>query len=310
MDREKRRIEFPGALYHVISRGNKKADLFLDEKDYNVFLKKLAELKQESDFILYCYCLMPNHFHFLLEAGQEPLSKIMQRLLTFYAVYFNARYKKTGHVFEGKYKAIICEKEEYLIKLVQYIHLNPIRAGLAKKVDDYKWSSHPSYMGYVQSKIIATDKLFCFIDGSVSGGYRVYKSIIYGDYDGYLDELKEAFKKSYKENILGTDEFITSFKNENKVLDDLENSKNLKQKTLSEILDEIVSENNIPMEIVLSINKFPEANKVRKIFYYKAAKEYGYMVTEIANFINRDISIISKGVREMKKDILVVRKAK
>jgi len=305
MDREKRRIEFPGALYHVISRGNKKADLFLDEKDYNVFLKKLAELKQESDFTLYCYCLMPNHFHFLLEAGQEPLSKIMQRLLTFYAVYFNARYKKTGHVFEGKYKAIICEKEEYLIKLVQYIHLNPIRAGLAKKVDDYKWSSHPSYMGYVQSKIIAMDKLFCYIDGSVSGGYRVYKSIIYGDYDGYLDELKEAFKKSYKENILGTNEFINKVKvnveSDQESPQDLDVSGSSSKKSLPEILNAITLKNNIPMEIVLSVNKFPEANKVRKIFYYKAAKEYGYALTEIASFMNRDISSISKGIRGIKK---------
>ncbi len=142
----KPRIEFPGAFYHVISRGNQKQDIFLDKQDYKVFLKRICEYKEEYQFTLYAYVLMKNHFHLLVQAGEAGLSKIMQGLLLSYTQYFNLKYKKVGHLFQGRYKAILCNKDEYLLELIRYIHLNPVRAGYVDSPADYALSSHGCFV--------------------------------------------------------------------------------------------------------------------------------------------------------------------
>jgi len=142
----KPRIEFPGALYHVYSRGNQKQKIFLDESDFSLFIKRLAEYKKEYGFMIYAYVLMDNHFHLLIETRDIGLSKIMQGLIQSYTQYFNLKYKKVGHLFQGRYKAILCQKDEYLLELIRYLHLNPVRAGLAESPDEYQWSGHADYL--------------------------------------------------------------------------------------------------------------------------------------------------------------------
>jgi REP element-mobilizing transposase RayT len=122
----KPRIHFPGALYHVITRGNRRQGIFQDEKDLEQFLTYLSNCKNRFPFCLYAYALMQNHLHFLIEVGEIPLSRIMQSLLFGYAHYFNRRYREVGHLFQGRYKAILCDKDAYLLELVRYIHLNPL----------------------------------------------------------------------------------------------------------------------------------------------------------------------------------------
>ena len=113
----KPRVHFPGALYHVISRGNQRQDIFFEDKDLKTFLSYLSEYKTRYPFYLYAYSLMKNHFHLLLEVHGTPLSKIMQSLLFRYTRYFNKRYGKMGHLFQGRYKAILCDKDAYLLRL-------------------------------------------------------------------------------------------------------------------------------------------------------------------------------------------------
>lgn len=289
------RIEFSGALYHVLNRGNNKNNIFLDEKDYRVFLNHLEEVKQEKDFVLYSYCLMPNHFHLLVKTNEFPLSKIMQKLLTSYAIYFNSRYDRKGHLFQNRYKAIICDKENYLFSLIQYIHLNPLRAGLVKNINDYKWSSHQTYIGRTKSKILCVEKFFNDIgEGSFATGYSVYNNLIATGFD---EKLKENFEKAYKSQILGTDEFIRKIKEEKSAQNKVElKNDTFKQpdKNLADILDEICSEFKISKTIVLAKNRSKVADSARNKFYYKAFKEQGFASREIAKFVNRDISIISK----------------
>ncbi len=141
------RVEFEGALYHVITRGNNRQAIFKDEADYRTFLGLLERGKQKHPFYLYAYVLMPNHVHLLLERQTDSLSRIMQRLLTGYAQYWNRKYRKVGHVFQGRYKAILCQKDAYLSELVRYIHLNPVRAKMVRRPEDYVWSSHRAYLG-------------------------------------------------------------------------------------------------------------------------------------------------------------------
>jgi REP element-mobilizing transposase RayT len=142
----KPRVHFKGALYHVIVRGNNKDYIFSEEKDKKEYLNVIKRYKDKYNFILYAYCIMDNHAHLLIEVKDTPLSKIMQGIQQVYTQRYNIRKNRTGHVFEQRYKALLCNKDKYLIELIRYIHQNPLKAGLKKGIK-YKWSSHNEYMG-------------------------------------------------------------------------------------------------------------------------------------------------------------------
>jgi REP element-mobilizing transposase RayT len=143
----KPRIHFPGALYHVITRGNRRQGIFLDEKDLQRFLAYLSDCKKRFTFRLYAYALLKNHLHLLIEVEKTPLRRIMQTLLFAYASYFNKRHGEVGHLFQGRHKAILCDKDAYLLELVRYIHLNPVRAHMVKEPEGYEWTGHLGYLG-------------------------------------------------------------------------------------------------------------------------------------------------------------------
>jgi putative transposase len=126
----KPRIYYPGALYHVIVKGNNGEDVFKEESHKNKYLDIIASYKTMMGFILYAYCIMDNHAHLLIEVRDIPLSKIMQRIQQVYTQWFNHKYKRTGHVFQQRYKALLCDKDSYLLQLVRYIHNNPVKADL------------------------------------------------------------------------------------------------------------------------------------------------------------------------------------
>jgi len=135
------------AFCHVLARGNRGQPVFLDDRDYERFLSRLSQDVARAGCSLYAYVLMPNHFHLLLEVGREPLGRVMQRLLTSHAKHFNTRHEQRGHLFQGRYQAIICERESHLLELVRYLHLNPVRAGLCATPDQWAWSTHRFYLG-------------------------------------------------------------------------------------------------------------------------------------------------------------------
>ena len=143
----KPRIEFEGALYHVITRGNQRQQIFNATEDYERYLKILEDYKLRYDFLIYAYILMENHVHLLMETKEVPLSKILQGINQRYTMYFNRRYATVGHLFQGRYKAMLCERDSYLLSLVQYIHMNPVRLGRAKSPAAYPWSSHSLISG-------------------------------------------------------------------------------------------------------------------------------------------------------------------
>lgn len=151
------RINFPGAVFHVMSRGNSGQDIFWADSDRIAFLQDLRDIKTDYPFKLYAYCLMSNHFHFLVQIDQTPLASIIQRLLTGYSRYFNMRRKTCGHVFQGRYKAILCNNQSYLLQVLRYIHLNPINARILEKPSDWHWSSHREYMGADDNPLADTD---------------------------------------------------------------------------------------------------------------------------------------------------------
>src|ERR1043166_225719 len=140
-------VEFAGALYHVICRGNQRQLIFRTDADRKYYLESLEHYRQRYGFKVYAYVLMSNHVHLLVESGQVGLSRIMQGLQLRYTSYFNRKYKKVGHLFQGRYKAVLCDRDAYLLELVRYLHLNPQRMRSPMQAATYRWSSHGAYLG-------------------------------------------------------------------------------------------------------------------------------------------------------------------
>lgn len=144
-----------GGVYHVYNRGNRKQIIFNDNKDYKKYLERLREYKKKHNASVLAYCLMPNHLHLLIrQNGPQPLSLLMQRLHTSYSMHYNKRYETVGHVFQDRSYFKIVDKDEYLMHLSRYIHLNP--QGIVSKLPSYKWSSYPEYIGEIEDPIADT----------------------------------------------------------------------------------------------------------------------------------------------------------
>ncbi len=150
------RIEYEGAFYHITSRGNQREQIFWDNKDREKFENILRRTKERYSYLLHAYALMDNHYHLLIETPYANIKQVMQNINTSYTVYVNKRHKRTGHLLQGRYKAFIIDKESYLLELGRYIHLNPVRAGIVIRPEDYRWSSYRQYI-YRNNKEAITD---------------------------------------------------------------------------------------------------------------------------------------------------------
>jgi REP element-mobilizing transposase RayT len=139
-----------------MARGVEGRQIFLDDNDRSGFLANISRLREELRYSILAYCLMDNHFHFAIKVEEVPLQTIMHRLLTAHAVAFNERYDRNGHLFQGRYKAVLCLNDGYLIALIRYIHMNPVRAGLVMRADQWRWSSHRAYRERASTALIDT----------------------------------------------------------------------------------------------------------------------------------------------------------
>ena len=146
------RIDAPGALHHIIARGINRKSIFQDDADRDNFLDRLGNILSETQTACFAWALIPNHFHLLLRTGTTTISTVMRRLLTGYAVSFNFRYRRRGHLFQNRYKSILCQEDFYLLELVRYIHLNPVRGDIVRDLEalkKYPNSGHAVIMGSI-----------------------------------------------------------------------------------------------------------------------------------------------------------------
>ena len=175
------RIDAPGALHHIITRGPERREIFRDDGDCDDFLHRLGRIVRESQTRCYAWALIPNHFHLLLKTGNVPVATVMRRLPTGYAGRFNRRDHRTNHLFQNRYKSILCQEDAYLQELVRYIHLNPLRAGMVKtleELDGYRYCGHSSLMGNTQYDWQATESVLMFFSDRVSDARRNYRSFV------------------------------------------------------------------------------------------------------------------------------------
>lgn len=177
----KSRIDAAGAIHHVIARGINKADIFSDNIDYRNFLSRLGIILNATKTACYAWALMPNHFHLLLRTGNTPVSTIMRRLLTGYAVNYNRRHNRFGHLFQNRYKSILCQEELYLKELVRYIHLNPLRAELVSEYNllkRYAYCGHGIILGYFKNNWQDTEYVLNLFGRDIRSGRRNYSEFV------------------------------------------------------------------------------------------------------------------------------------
>ena len=287
----KPRVHFPGALYHVISRGNQRQDIFLDDTDRTVYLSYLSECKGRFSIELYAYALMRNHVHLLLEVHEKPLSRFMQSLLFRYARYFNKRYDKVGHLFQGRYRAILCDKDAYLLELVRYVHLNPIRAKIVSDLKRYLWTSHLSYLGRAkQEGLVEADFVLSQFGKKKSFARRKYLEFI-------LEELDSGHQKKFYEvrdqRFLGEESFINRIEDERggreRVVYDI---------PIEVIAKEVSKATGIALDRLYSLTYERGGAYGRGMVAYLARAEAGQMVKDIAEHFRRSPMRMSQAIIE------------
>jgi putative transposase len=174
------RIDFPGALHHIIDRGLNRRAIFLNDGDRNLFLDRLGLILKSTGTACYAWALMPNHFHLLLATASVPISTVMQRLLTGYAINFNKRHGRCGHLFQNRFRSILCQEDAYLLELVRYIHLNPLRGGLVNspgELHHYPYCGHGAILGLYAHHWQSTRKvqrLFHYEQSAAQKQYRLF----------------------------------------------------------------------------------------------------------------------------------------
>ena len=160
------RIDYPNLLQHVIARGIQRSKIFLEDRDREDFVERLDVLLKDTGTRCYAWALLDNHFHLLLRPETTSLANFMRRLLTGYAVSFNLRYDRSGHLFQNRFKSIVCDEESYFLELIRYIHLNPVRAGIVGNLEElraYPWSGHRQLLEPATRKILSEEDIFsCF----------------------------------------------------------------------------------------------------------------------------------------------------
>ena len=199
------RIEYEGAFYHVTSRGNERKKIFYANSDYEKFKTYLKDAQDKYGYLLHCYVLMSNHYHLLIETPKANMSKVMHFINGSYTNYINRRRGRSGHLFQGRYKAILIERDRYLLELSRYMHLNPVRAGFVKRPEDYPYSSYGAFIRVGGRDLVFCDVIWEMISRGERGASRKYRDFVEG---GMRKSPGSPLKDIYGGAILGSKRFI------------------------------------------------------------------------------------------------------
>jgi len=272
------RVCAAGLLYHVIVRGNQRRKTFLSGADYQAYLERLGRYRGKFGHTIHAYCLMPNHVHLLVESSSEPLAKFMQGLQQSYSQYFNLRHRKTGHVFQGRYKAIVCEKDEYLLQLIRYIHLNPVRAGIVKEPEQYAYSGHRAYLEGKATEVIDPRKVL-----GLMGGKARYQAFVR---DGMKQGHKEEYYEVEDQRFLGAEGFAE------KLQDEHEEPRAKKRRPLDKVVEQLGKELGTDGTELKSGDRSWPVSKARTMIAYVLVRRQGYALGEVARFFGRDSATV------------------
>jgi putative transposase len=165
-----------GSIHHITTRGNRRSDIFKDEEDYIIYLAIVKEVKDKLPFELYCYCLMTNHVHLEIKTFDISTSIIMKRINQIYAQYFNKKYNYIGHVFQDRYHSEVIKDDSQILTTTRYIHLNPVKANMVERLEEYEYSSYRMYIGNKKEKLISSERVLSFF--KEEGKRELYKAFV------------------------------------------------------------------------------------------------------------------------------------
>ena len=276
------RIEYPEAVYHVTSRGNARNKIFRDEQDREKFLEVLDSVVKRYNWLCHAYCLMGNHYHLLIETPDANLSLGMRQLNGVYTQSYNRRHKKTGHVFQGRYKAILIQKENHLLELCRYIVLNPVRAKMADRPEDWEWSSYAATCGLKKAPAcLKVDWILGQFGNERKGAHKRYKVFVI---EGIQKE--SPWKEVHGQILLGEDGFIEKFKEllvgKEKIKEIPRQQRYMGRPSLSEVF-----------------KKPPGTDKrTRNTNIHTAHLKFGYTLKEIADHLRIHYTTVSKALKD------------
>jgi REP element-mobilizing transposase RayT len=284
------RIEYPGALYHVTSRGNARAKIFLDDHDYRKFLDVLGSAVKRFNWICHAYCLMPNHYHMLIETPDGNLSRGMRHLNGIYTQKFNWKHSRCGHLLQGRYKAILVDKDEYLLELSRYLMLNPVRAGITRFPWEYTWSSYRATVGKERApEFLTTDWLLARCGDKRGLARRGFENFVregtkikvspWSDLKGQIYLGGEAFVENLLLEFSGSKDKLREIPKEQRYAG---------RQSLKELFE----------------GKNRTNKKLRNEAIYRAHARQGYKLLEIAEFLGMHYASISRIVGQVEERML------
>jgi len=274
------RLEFSGALYHITARGNERKAIYADEADFEVFLEILDSVCLQHNWVIHAYCLMDNHYHLLLETPDGNLSKGMRQLNGVFTQAMNNKHHRVGHLFQGRYKAILVDKNAYLLELCRYIVLNPLRACMVEKLDDWPWSSWQFTIGNSQSPDwMATGAILRCFSTQRARAINAYIEFVYQGVQKLIwDKLKHQI-------FLGDDDFVK------------------KHQALQSMLDGDLSE--VPLKqrrpIAKPLSEYQQQSATRDEAILNAYRSGGYTQKQIGEHFGIHYSMVSRIIAKNSK---------
>ena len=316
------RLDAPGVLHHVMGRGIEKRKIFLDARDRNDFLSRIAELAKDHSIAVYAWALLPNHFHLLCKTRKRPLSLSMRRLLTGYVVNFNKRRKRHGHLFQNRYKSIVCQEDAYLKELVRYIHLNLIRASLVRDINNLNrspWSGHSALMGNIERDWQDTEHVLSFF-GEGRGARKNYLRFVergialgkrpelvggglirsLGGWAEVLGSRRRGEKQASDQRILGDSKFVEAVLSEMNEFEKENLRLTPKREDLATLAERVCDIHDVSLAEVRSGSLRHEIVEARRVLSWLAVKELGYSGAEVARYLGVTTSCVTRAVKQMK----------
>jgi REP element-mobilizing transposase RayT len=313
-------LDIPGLLHHVMARGIEGRDIFRNDDDREAFLKRLSDgVDRPGGPQLYAWALMSNHFHLLLQSGEGLLSPMMRRLMTGHAVSYNLRYKRQGHLFQNRYKSIVVEEETYFLELVRYIHLNPVRAGVVKTLEElasYPYSGHAVVMGYRDYSAQDIETVLTRFSARRKAAMNGYNRFVADGFDqgrreelrggglirsaGGLRQLMESSPEERElsdERILGSGDFVAS------VLRDSDTSRSKGNVSVEDILKEIAEQSGVSPEQILGASRSRKVSCARRQFYYEAHQRAGAPKSMLGRLTGRSHVAVRLAIEQVRAEL-------
>ena len=313
------RIDAAGALHHIMVRGVERSRVFRSDADRDHFLERLGEILQETKTICYAWALIPNHFHLLLRTGPVPISTVLRRLLTGYALWYNLTHRRHGHLFQNRFKSILCQEDSYLLELVRYIHLNPLRAGLVGDLNElgrYAYSGHSVLMGKMKKPWHDTEGVLGMFGEKLDPARRGYRAFVEegiaqgrrqdltgggllrsaGGWEGVKALREEKVYQRSDERILGDGDFV------GRVLASAEEAMERRYALrtrgvdLALIASRVSEVLGVKPEEVWAEGKYRRIVEARSLLCYWAVRELGVPMSSLARKLGKSIPSVSESV--------------